>query len=425
MIGREISEQVLRALDRKLHERKYGTTAAMHRALGAGKNWWNQRKASREISAGQMFLVLEHLGIDPARFVRDLRGTPGGLALEQPQGEAPEVVRLAWERCTGGTPGDMGRGYLEELDRLRYRQPEEAVARATEVVRHVELEQLPLLLGVAGSAYRLWEIQLDAAQHAIQAGIEIARSQDNSPAVGDLLQRLAYVVGDRGQFQEALEIVQQASLIHLVDQNLEAVGKTLVDQGMFLFYLEEYPESIRRNEAALHYLPGESKKNRFSALQTLGLACQKLEDLEQATTFASRAETLLQDLDLGPWPRAKLLWLQAEISTARGHLAEAEKSLQEVVTIFSDIHPGETALATAWLVRVQLMAGRRQDACQTARTMYRLVEPLRKNPIVSAALADLLRVGEAGLTLELAEQVIAKMEAARERRDWRSPQKTA
>jgi hypothetical protein len=48
--------------------------------------------------------------------------------------------------------------------------------------------------------------------------------------------------------------------------------------------------------------------------------------------------------------------------------------------------------------------------------MRALLEPLRHNKVISAALGDLLRCGQAGLTLALVEQVRARIESERKRK---------
>jgi len=104
-----------------------------------------------------------------------------------------------------------------------------------------------------------------------------------------------------------------------------------------------------------------------------------------------------------------------------GELGRAEEHLREVVEIFRKIHVIERAVATTELVRVQLLQGHHDRAYGTAQTMLRLLGPLRKNRLASAAIADLLRSGAAGLNLVLVERVRAKMEKAKERQQGRSP----
>jgi len=109
--------------------------------------------------------------------------------------------------------------------------------------------------------------------------------------------------------------------------------------------------------------------------------------------------------------QGKLIWLQGLICVELEQLDRAEEHLREVVEVFQAINqPGETALVTTDLVRVLLKRGRRLEAHQTAQTMLPLLAPRRSNQILSGAIADLLRHGTAGLTLELVERVRAQIE---------------
>lgn len=72
--------------------------------------------------------------------------------------------------------------------------------------------------------HRALLILLGEAEHAIYAGVEIARRQGNRGAVGDLLQRLAFVLADRGDHVEALRLAEEAAFIHLRNGDPIAFG---------------------------------------------------------------------------------------------------------------------------------------------------------------------------------------------------------
>lgn len=416
--GKRRVRQVLDQLRREARAAGHGWVGRLEKALGKHRGWLRQRRWAGSIQLGHVVDSLEVLGLAPARFFRKALGGEASEKLNPLRETPPAIVAKAWQRLAAGTPGDMGRGYLDELDRSRYEKPRLVAERAEELVEHVELEHLPLLLGVAGSSYRFWDMRLDEAEHAIRAGLEIAHQQEDLSAIGNLLQRLAYVVADRGEHAEALRIAEKAMGTHVIAHDMVGVGKSLVDQGMFLFYLGRYLEAIRTTKAALIYLPDAERANRRAALQYLSAFHHKLGELQIAREYATRAEELVEGMDLVA--KGKIVWLQAKISEGLHEYTEAERSLKEVVEIFRPIHHGETALATTELVRVQLLMGRPEDAFQTARTIYPLVEHLGSNRIVSAALDELLRAGLEGLRLTLVERVRARLEKARERREWRS-----
>jgi len=415
------SERLVRALDREIRSRGHGAIRAVGRALGYGGGWWQHRVASGDIGVRQMLGVLDHLGLDPVKFVRRTLGEEESLELDRPRGEPPEIVARAWERLySEAEVTGVGTAYLETLDRQRYREPEEVVTMATWAIDHVELELLPRLLGVAGSAYRL-SIRLEESAHAIHTGVEIAESQNDQSAVGNLLQRLSYVVADRGDRHEALRLAERAAMIFLRLGDHQAFGEALVAQGTWLFYLERFEEAIGTQEAALDHVDSSALRHRCAAFQIMGLAHQQLGLLNAALDNFGAAQEAAKGIE--DWARGKIIWLRARIHADLEQLEQAAELFKEVVEIFCGLHHGETTLATCELVRIQLLQGQPETAYSTATTMRALLEPIRSNQIISAAIGDLLRCGRAGLTLALLKRVEAQIENERQRdQAWRSLQ---
>jgi tetratricopeptide (TPR) repeat protein len=168
----------------------------------------------------------------------------------------------------------------------------------------------------------------------------------------------------------------------------------------------------------LKLLPEEERHNLAGALQTLGTCFRELGEPEIALEYAFQAEALTPGL-----PRVvadKVKWLRANAWADLGKLSEAEELLRSVVRNLAEVHLGEMALATCDLMRVYLMDGRITEAFEAATALRALVEPLRDNKIASAAIAKLLRDGETGLTLALAEEVKTRIESElRHRPLWR------
>ncbi len=84
--------------------------------------------------------------------------------------------------------------------------------------------------------------------------------------------------------------------------------------------------------------------------------------------------------------------------------------LADVFDRFCEYKNGEEALLICDLVKVQLLRNKGEDAYRTAASMMKLLEPLRADKVVSAAIAELLRSGKDGLTLALVERIQGKIE---------------
>jgi len=313
-------------------------------------------------------------------------------------------------------------GPLGELhDQQRYQEPQEVVKLTEWAADHVELPLLPRLLGVAGSALRLL-ILLDEAEHTIHAGIEIAELQGDRAAVGKLLQRLSYIVGDRGDRVESLRLAERAALVFLRIRDWSGLGKATVEQGIWLYHLKRYQESIEAHKAALDLMPESCPRYRCTAYQYLGLNWRQIGEPQKAMQYLIEAESVAVAAGIEEWARSKLIWLRARIHTDLGELDQAVLLLSVVVESFRDLHPGEAALATCDLVRVHLLRKQPEYAYLAATSMRALLEPLRHNKIISAAIGDLLGCSQAGLTLALVKRVQARIEDERKHRQlmWQS-----
>jgi len=389
--------------------------------LDLSEGWWQHRVVAGDVALDQFFAILDHLGLDPIRFLRRNLGRELDLGLDRPRGPAPEIVEKGWDRvCSGAEGRGIGETYLETLDQQRYQEPEKVARLCLRAVDHVELSLLPRLLGIVGSTFRLL-IRLDEAEHAMHAGIEIARLQADRSAEVDLLQRLSYVVADRGHHGEALWLAEKAATRYLRLGDEAGLGKALVDQGIWLYYLDRSRESIEVLQASLDFLPEALSRNRCTAFQCMASAQRNLGELEAAFENVIAAREIAVDVE--EVAQKKLLWLQANLQADLGRLEEAAASFSEVVDFFREIHPGETALATCDLVRVQVLQGDAAQAGKTAASMRALLEPLRYNEILSAAVAELLRCRHEGLTPALVERVRASIESERQHLEaWRALQ---
>lgn len=403
---------IVKALDREIKKRPRGALSALERELGKSRGWWPGRVRAGRIGLHELFDVLDFLGMSPLGFFRDQADEDDEFELDRPCGPAPRIVIRAWERFESGEEGErVGEALLESLDRQRYDEPEETLQVAESAVRIVEIELLPRLLGIAGSTLRLL-LRLDEADHAIQTGILIARCRGDRPAIADLVQRLAYVHGDRAEYTTALRLSQRAATSFLYLGATGSFGRALVDQGVLLSRLDRPQESIWVLRTALGSLSESDARNRCAALQLLGLGYKDLGDLDQALEFARQARAAAQGME--KVSVTKIVWLTAEIHRGLHRYEDAEAGLREVVDSVWPVSPADAALATCDLVRVLLLQGKREEAYVTARKMLALIEPLKANRIVSAAIADLLRSGRASLTLALVEGVYRRIAGERQ-----------
>ncbi len=310
--------------------------------------------------------------------------------------------------------------WLRRLDQERYEDPQRVLKDLEGCRATVPPPHHALFLGVCGSTYRLLagrsqrsEPCLKQAEVHIAFGRWIAAKRGDTSAEADLLLRSSYVVADRGDFRLALARAEQANALAERCQDTVGRGRSLFEQGKYLYYLERTPEAIPAYLAALRLFPASEQASVFSTHQNLGFCYQREKQHGKALAHARAAEELVPS----PWFEAKLYWLQAHLHEDLEDLALAEMKLRRVAEIFSELHYGEAALATVELVRLQLLQGKAEEAGATVRGIVELIVPLGNNQVVAGAIVGLLR---GNLTLSRVEAARSQIETAKECANWHS-----
>ena len=416
---------MLQLLRQRMRDGGHGVMADVQRRLALRPTFFSEKP--KVLDVGVVLQVLGELEIPAAellaeleRFAADLEAMPTvpagaeAIAEHYRQGRHP-----AEEPATGE---GVDRAWLERMDARRYEDPRGTIDRLLRRAAEVPPGLHAAFLGVCGSAYRIRSgtgtirSDLATASRFIRLGQYVARQRRDPLARADLLLRFAYVLADRGHLAEALLRAERANAIFDRAEDRVGRGRALVDQGRYLYYLDRPREAIAAFSAALQLLPDSERRNRFSAFQILGLCCRQIGQLEVALRYAVQAAPLAP----GRWFEGRLRWLQAELHLDLGDLPAAEEHLRAVVEIFRQLHHGEAALASCDLVRVLLLRGQPAAAWATAAAVCDLIIPLGEHQMVTAALVELLRGGEAALTLERVEKAGGQIREARERQDWRS-----
>jgi tetratricopeptide (TPR) repeat protein len=450
---------VVAGLRRRFRRAGFGAMARVTQELGLRRSYFSE-KSSRPpqiFDVGVLLAALESLGADVAVFFRELYPAAAGSeelweGPEPVEDRAPpairRAVRLAGERmrtelglavhvgdleggeATGGgsagtsaDPGPrLGAEWLEALD--PHNRPEEAVVNLAAHIHEVEPAHLPRALALWSSALRIL-FELEAAAFLNLRALRLARAAGDDAAVADLLQRRAHIMADAGDHGRALALAEQAGGIFDRLGDRAGRGRAAVDQGMFLHYLERSREAIVVTERARKLLPESLPRNHFAALVGIGLCHMKLQDFQKALDAVEAASRL----PVGRWDQGKLEWLKGSICYKLGIQGEAEQHLRQGVEIIQEFHHGEASLVSLELVQLLLEQGNISEAGQiTSSMMCQLVTPFEKSPILSGALAELLRLAASGrgLSLSVVRRVHAIIEReskrpdAKARRAWRA-----
>ncbi len=427
--------RVYRALDQLLAAAGHGAIARTQAAAGVGASYLRDVRArlaagrDQGYDLGILLRMLDALAVDRRTFFGRLFGIPGPIALCQLEtrrlGRPPELVARVRDllRLEEWRPLPEVPQPIRDLDAHRYHDANEVQTIARGELAKVAAGLGPLswgvpLLAVYGSALRMTDAY-DEAQQVLVTAVEVAEPTGDLSTLGDLLQRLGYVVAGRCRdYRRASELARRATDFHVQARDLNSAGKTFVDRGLWQYKLGELEEAIRMQHTALEYLGPDEYRHRFGALHIVGVCHRELGDVENAQDYADRARELSPHV--GPWLVSNLRWLDARIAVDRQQLTQAERLLRETIQTLTPISAEAAALATTELVRVLLLQDRREAAHETAETMAGFIIPLEeKSQAAAAAALDLLLCGQAGygVDLELVDRVAAVLEEERARRE--------
>lgn len=299
------------------------------------------------------------------------------------------------------------KSWLVELDLRRLDEPEEVALELEGASSKIRKPLHPLFCAVYGSTLRRLG-RIEESILSLHRGVELCHDRQQ---LANLIQRLAFAIGE-SDLKTALRCTELAKTLYEAEFNLTGLGQANVDKGVWLFRKGNYQEAICANRLALMFLPDEEQHahSRFAAILGQGFCYEALGDLKQAFRFAEAASEI--ESTVGSGLQLSLWRLKARLARQLGKLADSENVFSKIVDYYTEKEqPLFAAQAAVELVAVQLELGKTPQAIQTAKQMAVYLTPLKKNPVATAAIIELIRSSFNGnLTLSFVEAAKAALE---------------
>ena len=303
-------------------------------------------------------------------------------------------------------PKNPGKPFLQSLDELTFSKPRQVVRMAEKAVDRIDPYLIPRLLGVYGSALRRL-VRLPEAQGALTAAIRQAQELGDLKLKASLVQRLAYVPGERGDHHDALILSIRAANLFDLCEDVCGYGRCLVDQGLWRFHLGLFEESMASNRRALDILPVSERRHRYSALVGQAYNLQRLGDPDRALRYIRSSSEIASGL--GTALLASFLVVNGRILEDLQRPLEACRAYAEAAETFFEAEILlDCALAGAHQVRLLGELGLHDEACDIAKNMARLIGKIDSPPAVGL-LTELIRQAVAG-RVHSASAICTKLE---------------
>jgi tetratricopeptide (TPR) repeat protein len=294
---------------------------------------------------------------------------------------------------------------LAEFDAALQANPRQTRIALGQAVDHATRAELPQLLCLCGSCYRV-ETDLDHADVVLGHAREMTRKVDLPAIEADSLIRMAYVDLERNRLHRAMGKAHEAIAISARIDDREGEGIGFLTTGFFRYYSKEYEASLKDFEAALKR--STIPRQRFSIHQCSALCLIELDRETEARAAIQHARALSSKVET--WLRGKLSWVEAGLAggTERlAHLTAARNAL-------SPRRPADCALVTIELIEEALALARYDLAEQEALRLCTLTEKTG-SPRVERAIFKLIH-RRTRLTPELVATIRKTVEEAQARR---------
>lgn len=224
-----------------------------------------------------------------------------------------------------------------------------------------------------------WQGRWDDAEAELERSVEGARAA-RPPMVRAGVVRLAELRRRQGHWDEAEQLFAEAAGHPLATLGLANLAH---DRG-------RHAQSVDLAERFLRGVPPEHRTERADGLLVLARSAAAAGDGDRAATAAAELRSIAEQVDTPPMHGA-MAQAEAAVSSARGQLEEARRSLEDAVDAFDrGGTPLEAALARLDLAALAGELGYRQSAIREATAAKAALEHLGA-PGAAARAEELLR----------------------------------
>jgi tetratricopeptide (TPR) repeat protein len=386
--------QVHESLRERFRAAGLGSIAAAEKALGLQEGYYRHYRREQTLDLGVLLATLDELGSDAGEFLVELfgGGAPPPSSPSPRSSAASPAERLASavrKADVPPRPADRDESlraeleaWLVRMDDLRYEDPDAALkelwSRADEIPRCLASRYL----GACGSSYRMIGNLGDARECLLLA---LAWAQGDDDAVGDVLQRMSYVVA-YDSFDEALELAERATGLYARGGNLPRLGQALVDQAKYLIHLEEPRKAKAALAFARRYVAESDERNQFAIEQFLVAISHQLGDIEACRKHIKAARKIAPNALF----EGMLLNTLGDLCRDLKDFDEAAEAYREEIALVAGF-PLHALLATVDLVYVLARQGRAGEAVAAARSVSRYAGCVSGSSAAEAALLDVYK----------------------------------
>lgn len=397
LIGEAETRTIQEALKPRL--RAAGVSTIEDR-LNKPRRFFQNARLRGSLRLTDFLAVCDALDLDPAQLIST--ALQGNIP---PETRPPAVLLMAWEQIRQDRKG-IGRDRIQQLQDSLPTDPGGTRIAIEQELPRAAPDEVPLLLGLSGSALRL---QTDLARAALllKEAREIARELNLSAIEADLLIRLSYVALENNNLPQAIRFSDHGIVLFARLDDRIGQGRAFLARGTFQFYRHDYHEALQDFQATIRrstvfgHLAAAHQGSAFSWIE--------LKNHDEARRAAAQAQKLRPHLPA--WKQANLSWLDARLSSG----AERIEHLQVAQAILCPYRPADCVQVTVELIEAALDLDDEALAIRETTGLCALIEQTGANPRVQQAVMALIR-HQTRLTPQLVAKIRTAIDRARAQR---------
>ena len=369
---------------------------AFGKAHGKSHTFANSIVSSPDPPLSRLILMADWLGMSVEELLGESEAEDGEVGRICASKHLPEIAQKCSElffdhsAATGDCEIDSR---LKELDDFRYENPVVVLQRLLNALESLAAEQIPYVLNIASSCYRM---TLDFGESAVCAAIAAKMSSQlkNRLARGDNLQRSVYLLNNLNMKALALRRNSQSREQFVEASAIAKVGETIVDRGYCLARQGCHQESLDCYLAAGKLDHLFEFRTRVTWRQCAAVCFESLGKLSEARVYCDAAVELTKDLPRGALLRNQTLWQMGRIEGASRNIEKAESLIFDAANNLVSAYPADAAIATLEMVAIYIQTGYSERSEGALDRLAQLDGKLANIPQISEALQNIVSLAK-------------------------------
>ena len=366
----------------------HGAVRQLERQLKFSDGWWKKhREPDRTISLENTFRVLKEIGRHPREFFAEFPDQDTFRPIPTPEFSPPPIVKASQLHFSSGLgeSDDAQCSALKKIENERFHDPLHTLSILEDEVAKLPHGQIPYLLCIAASCFRL-VLEYDKAEICLDAAERMAGNK--AVVRGHILQRWTYLLANMGYHDLALSRAEKSTILFSGIGNWSKVGESLVDRGWCHLVSKSFRDSLELYYSAWSLEEHLNKPNRISCLHGISSSLVRLGRPLEAQKYCLLSIEQFRNYD--PFILGKSNYLAGIIEKALGNTRKSTDYFLASIKALSSSFPIDATIVSLDLAVTYLHLHELESARELISSISDQIRYFESVPQIRDLLLDLM-----------------------------------